>query len=66
MMRCSRTWPEIGHVYAPYVMERQGVYYMLYAATDEDTTQRICLATSRDLFQWDRYSGNPVIVPSLF
>ncbi len=66
VMRCSRTWPEIGHVYAPYVMERQGVYYMLYAATDEDTTQRICLATSRDLFQWDRYSGNPVIVPSLF
>jgi beta-1,4-mannooligosaccharide phosphorylase len=65
VIQCSGAWPEVSHVLAPYVVERQGTYYMLYAATDKDTTQRICLATSHDLFHWDRYSGNPVIVPSL-
>ena len=66
VIQISRKWPEEDHVYAPYVTERQGVYHMLYAATDHDTTQRLCLATSRDLFQWERYAGNPIIVPSLF
>lgn len=59
-------WPEIRNVYAPYVIEHGGVFYMLYCATDGMGTQRICLATSKDLFQWDRYAGNPVIVPSVF
>ena len=66
VMQRSGVWPEIEHVYEPYVMEREGVYHMLYAATDRDTTQRMRLATSRDLFHWDRYCGNPVIIPSVF
>jgi hypothetical protein len=41
VIQCSGAWPEVSHVLAPYVVERQGTYYMLYAATDKDTTQRI-------------------------
>ena len=59
-------WPETDHVYAPYVIEHDRRFYMLYTAADEMRTQRICLATSNDLFQWERYAGNPVIVPSTF
>ncbi len=66
VMGISGKWPEVKHVFAPYVIEKDRVYYMLYAASDEQTAQRICLATSTDLFKWDRYLGNPVIVPSVF
>ena len=59
------TWPETGWVFAPYVIEHEGTFYMLYTASDGRGTQRICLATSTDLFQWERYPGNPVIVPSV-
>jgi Glycosyl hydrolases family 32 N-terminal domain len=66
VMECSHVWPEVTHVFAPNIIENQGVFYMLYAVSDQQTTQRICLATSRDLFEWRRYAGNPVIVPSMF
>ena len=66
VIELSGVWPEISHVYAPYVIEHDGLFYMFYCATDEMTTQRICLATSKDLYQWERYAGNPVIVPSVF
>lgn len=65
VLTCSRVWPEVRHVYAPHVTEHDGLFYMLYCAPDAQTTQRICLATSGDLFAWERYAGNPVIVPSL-
>ncbi len=58
-------WPETSHVYAPNIMEHAGRFYMLYTAVDETCSQRLCLATSTDLDQWERYAGNPVIVPSL-
>jgi len=66
VMQCSKTWPEVTHVIAPYVIEYDGLFYMLYSALDRMGTQRLCLATSRDLYQWERYAGNPVIVPSAF
>src|SRR5438552_3987627 len=66
VMHLTGTWPEITHVFAPHVIERERRYYMLYACSDERTIQRICLATSPDLFQWERYAGNPVIVPSTY
>jgi hypothetical protein len=66
VIQVSGVWPEMSHVYAPYVIEDEGGFYMLYTAADQKGTQRICLATSGDLFQWERYAGNPVIVPSIF
>lgn len=58
-------WPETSHVFAPYVIEHSNVFYMLYTSLDDEMNQRICLATSKDLFLWERCAGNPVIVPSL-
>ena len=58
-------WPELTHVYAPHVIAHHERFFMLYCANDELGTQRICLATSNDLFTWERYAGNPVIAPSL-
>ncbi len=65
VMHVAGTWPEIGSIFAPFVVEHEGRFFMLYAAADEWTTQRLCLAISDDLTTWDRYPGNPVIVPSL-
>ncbi len=65
VIKASGVWPEWEHVYAPNVIKRDGIYYMLYTALSEDGTNRLCLATSTDLFDWNRYEGNPVITPSL-
>ena len=59
-------WPETSQVWAPYVIKHNGLFYMLYTAVDDISTQRISLATSKDLLKWERYVGNPVIVPSLY
>jgi len=50
-----------GHIYAPCVIEWDGVYYMLYAGLIEERYGiRIFLATSRDLFHWEKHPANPV------
>ena len=61
----SGHWPELGSVYAPHVIAHDDHFFMLYCTSDELGTQRICLATSTDLFHWDRHPSNPVIAPSL-
>ena len=61
----SGTWPEITAVVAPYVIAHHNTFYLFYTALDQQTTQRICLATSPDLFHWTRNPANPIIVPSL-
>ncbi len=66
VLELSGVWPEIGHVFAPFVIEHTGMFHMLYCASDERRTQYICLATSPDLFRWERHPYNPVIVPSVF
>lgn len=66
VLHVTGVWPESGHVFAPHVIEHDGTFHMLYGATDERGTQRICLATSPDLYDWRRHPGNPVIVPSLY
>jgi len=62
---CGR-WPELTHVCAPYIIAHKGEFFMLYCALDDQGMQRLCLAVSSDLFDWQRYPGNPVIVPSVF
>ena len=66
VMHKTGEWPEERAVCAPFVIERDGVYHMFYDACDvRDKAQWMCLATSRDLFEWERYPGNPVAAPSL-
>lgn len=66
VMQRTGVWPEERFVFAPYIVEHDGRFHMLYCCDELDGRQRICLATSDDLFNWERYPGNPVIVPSLF
>jgi len=58
----AKLWNEI-HLWAPYVIQHDGVYYMFYCAGDQDHTKyKIHLATSKDLRKWTRKKNNPVVV----
>ena len=55
-------WKE-EHLWAPHVVEHDGIYYMFYCAGDADHTKyKIHLATSKDLKTWTRHPKNPMIV----
>lgn len=55
-------WGET-HLWAPHVVEHDGLYYMFYCAGDEDHTRyKIHLATSDDLWNWERHPENPMVV----
>ncbi len=49
-------------VSAPSIIKHQGTYYMFYTGFDDRVPgkQSIGLATSRNLFDWKRHTGNPV------
>jgi hypothetical protein len=66
VLNCSSKKHEIEHVFAPYVIEHDGLFYMLYCTNNKMNTQCIRLATSKDLFHWEPYGDSPVILPSLF
>ena len=52
-----------GHVFAPYVISHGGKHWMFYTGVASDNTQRIGVATSTDLFRWERVGDRPVIRP---
>jgi len=52
-----------GHVFAPYVIEKDNIYWMFYTGCPTDNTQRIGLARSNDLYNWKRVGEKPVIRP---
>jgi predicted GH43/DUF377 family glycosyl hydrolase len=49
-------------VSAPSIIKRDGTFYMFYTGFDDRVKgkQSIGLATSQDLFNWERHPGNPV------
>jgi len=54
-------WKE-RHLWAPHIVYNQGTYYMFYCAGDVDPTKyKIHLATSTDLWKWERHPENPVV-----
>lgn len=55
-------WDECGN-WAPDIIEKDGRYYCFYTGSDRNNNQAIGLATSPDLFEWEKYAGNPVVVP---
>jgi len=55
-----------GHVFAPFVVEKDQTFYMFYTGTSIDNTQRIGLAVSEDLFHWRRVGRRPVIRPEAY
>lgn len=49
------------HLWAPHVVEVDGVYYMFYCGGGADHTKyQINLATSTDLVTWTRHPGGPL------
>src|SRR5262245_36133043 len=57
------TWEE-AFVWAPYIVQANGVYYMFYTGVNWNRAQAIGLAVSPDLYNWFKYPGNPVYKPS--
>lgn len=54
-------WDEV-HLWAPHVVYNDGKYYMFYCAGDKDPSKyKIHLATSDDLWTWQRHPENPVV-----
>jgi beta-fructofuranosidase len=56
------TW-EGSKVFAPDVVERDGLYYMFCTGVSRYVVQSIGVATSRDLYHWEKHAGNPLIIP---
>ncbi len=55
---------EAHHIFAPYVFERGGRYYMFYSGINTKTqAESMCLASSIDLFDWTKHTGNPIFHP---
>lgn len=50
-------------VWSPGVAEKDGTYYMYYTGVNYNCAQAICLATSRDLYNWEKAAANPVVKP---
>jgi arabinan endo-1,5-alpha-L-arabinosidase len=48
------------HVWAPHVIEKDDLYYIFYAAGGCHWDSMINLATSQDLFEWERHPENPM------
>jgi arabinan endo-1,5-alpha-L-arabinosidase len=55
-------WHEL-HLWAPYVVQDKGTYYMFYCAGNPDHTRyQINLVTSTDCEKWTRHPANPMVV----
>ncbi len=51
------------HLWAPHVIFHEGIYYMYYCGGGRNPTKyRIHLATSEDLYDWERHPENPMVV----
>jgi beta-fructofuranosidase len=58
----NEPWNET-HLWAPYVIFHDGLYYMFYSAGGSDPAKsEIHLATSADLKTWQRSPRNPMVV----
>ena len=56
---------EPDHIFAPYVCEDRGTYFLWYAGINvKRKMESMCLARSKDLFHWEKHSCNPVFRPS--
>ncbi|MBQ8814252.1 MAG: hypothetical protein IJZ85_07150 [Lachnospiraceae bacterium] len=49
--------------YTGCTVEHEGTYYTFYTMR-KGLGQRIGVATSKDLYEWKEYEGNPVLVPN--
>jgi predicted GH43/DUF377 family glycosyl hydrolase len=59
MLIVPNTWEE-AHVWAPFVFRWKGRFVMAYTGLNYHCSQNIGLAFSDDLFNWERWEGNPI------
>lgn len=53
------------HVFAPFVCEHDGGYFLFYAGVNQDVRREsMCLARSPDLHRWQKHPYNPIFRPS--
>lgn len=55
-------WDEY-QVWAPHIIKHNDEYIMFYTGVNYNVAQAIGIAKSKDLYNWERYEGNPVIKP---
>ena len=48
-------------VWAPHIIKHQDKYWIYYTGVNDSVTQAICMATSDDLYDWERHEANPLI-----
>ena len=53
------TWEE-AHVWAPVILRQGEEFVMAYTGLNRHLSQNIGLASSKDLFEWNRWPTNPV------
>ena len=58
----TRGW-DSGHVWNPFILEKDNRFWMLYTGAPVDNTQRIGIAVSDDLENWERVFDHPIIRP---
>ena len=64
------SWDEF-KVLAPHIVQKDGIYYMFYTGLNcphpewkrNHSLERIGLATSQDLFNWEKHPNNPIVTP---
>lgn len=57
------SWDDVS-IWTGSVIKKNNTYYMFYTSTskkDEGRIQRIGVATSKNLYSWEKYENNPVI-----
>ena len=57
------TW-EGAHVTAPNILQHDGRFIMAYTGLNQAGSQNMGLAFSDDLFNWQRWPGNPLNLPA--
>ena len=62
-LSATRGGPDDYQTWSPGIAEKDGVYYMYYTGVNIHVAQSICLATSMDLYHWEKYGENPVVLP---
>lgn len=55
----ENSWEE-AHVWAPTILPERNEFVMAYTGLNRHLSQNIGLASSRDLFDWRRWPGNPI------
>lgn len=61
ILHCPESGCDDRGVWSPYVFRYDHLYWMFYTGTQKGVVQRLCAATSPNLFDWTRRPENPLM-----